>query len=131
MTQKFVTVLVIDPEARTVTPHEWEHAKHSQLYDWIGTSMLDHVTLRLPDGRMVSCFVDDIGLHKPELVPWFLPMLYVYPLKGKGVMIGANNRGETIDVPWAASHVLMNIRWARPKRNQPPAEKKKDQHGEH
>lgn len=108
-----VKVIVVDPKARTVIEHDWKHVtEHHKLYEWIGTDILDHTSIMwLGDGRGVYAFVDDIGLHKPELVPWILLPLYVYPLKGNGVIIGGSRDGSTIDVPWTVDFVRLHVKW--------------------
>ena len=113
---KTVRVIVVNPAERTVEEHQWEHnatdTGQAQLYKWIGTTLLDHTTTkRLSNGHMITAFVDDIGLSKPHLKGWFLPILYHSALRGTGVIIGADKEGETIDCPWDAKFVRANILW--------------------
>lgn len=97
-----VKVLFIDVVKQEVTLQNWEESDMEQLYKWIGTSCLDHVTgpevnIR---GDRGCIFVDDVGLYSNKPSFWW-PEFYHRPLVGNAIVFGGAADGRTIDVPYS------------------------------
>ena len=81
---------LIDPEKRTITEVDYD-GHHKSIYKLIGADLFD--TVRLSGSDVI--FVDDEGLMKNPQHFFKLDGL-TSPLAGKGLVLGTNNRGESI-----------------------------------
>ena len=85
---------LIDPIAKTVTQVE-HNGDYREIYKFIGADYFDVARLPNRDG----IFVDDEGLlrNEPELPAFSVGHLYGGVLVGKGLVLGCNERGETVE----------------------------------
>ena len=103
---------LIDPATRTVEAFAFQSGNLPDLYSRIGTRNLDHATLRRRDGGMVCIWVDGEGYYKPGL-RWWSFAGYPNPLVGRGIMTGADPKGEDDDVPIPLDQMIEAVEWNR------------------
>lgn len=99
--KRMITAILIDPFACTVSEVEYDGDDHHQIYPLISheTMKVDCFTCayspKLEEGDAV--YVDDEGLFKkPER--FFLLPGNPQPLAGKGLVVGADDEGESTSV---------------------------------
>lgn len=109
---KFKAIL-IEPALKRVTDVEWDEDDSNQLFGWIGTNTLDHVPSVPFFDRMVTAWVDDMGMYKPELETFLMPGLYYQPLCGNALIWAAIGE-NTASVPFDAASIIPSIVWTGP-----------------
>lgn len=85
--------LLIDPEAHDVREVEYT-GDYRQIYELIGAEPFD--VFYLPDSTD-ACFVDDEGTMRRPLPPSFLVLGYPHELFGRGLVLGTDGRGNSIE----------------------------------
>ena len=83
---------LIDPTARTITEVNY-YGNYQSINRFIDASLFDCV--RIPNSRD-AIFVDDEGLYNSSDF-WFMPAASPCPLAGKGLMLGTDAAGESIE----------------------------------
>lgn len=105
-----VTGVLIDPAAQEVRPVHVEPGDLQSYYELIGCDIVAPVYLG-DDGAVV--YVDEEGLAKgPQ--HFFLIEGCSQPLAGRGVMVGTDKNGDTIDSPRSADWVRENVDFGAP-----------------
>lgn len=84
---------LIDPTAQTVSQVEYD-GNYKSIYKLIDCDTF--TTVLLADDND-AIFVDDEGLLKDEPGPFFNLKGYPQPLAGKGLVLGADNEGESVE----------------------------------
>jgi hypothetical protein len=98
----------VDPQLRTVEQIAFQD--HRTAYAQVGTENLDHAAMRRGDDGLLCFWVDGAGYYKPGL-SWWRFAGYEHPLAGVGVICGADQRGETDDVPATLQEVAALVTW--------------------
>jgi hypothetical protein len=83
---------LIDPMARSITEVEYDDSNYRNICELIDAQLFDVV--RFSATRDVI-FVDDEGLFNPR--GFFRVDGYPSPLAGKGLVLGTNSEGESIE----------------------------------
>lgn len=101
--------ILIDPHSQTVQSVEWNgHYQH--IYKLIDCECYDVARInKHGDG----VFVDDEGLFKEEQA-FFLVDGYPQPLAGKGLVLGVDTEGESVEPKVTLERIADTIRWVLP-----------------
>lgn len=103
--------ILIDPYAKTITEHQVAYTDDNSktlkaIHDLIQADCFD--TMRpAPDHMM---FLDDLGLERQK--KFFDWADYPQPLAGRGLILGCNQRGETIACTLTLDYVTGRVHWA-------------------
>jgi hypothetical protein len=106
---------LIDPFNKTITAVEYS-GDYKQIYQHIGADLFTAATF---NDFGDSVFVDDEGLFKPDQ-EFFLVNGYPQPLAGKGLVLGCNDDGDSVEpsitldqcralVDWVPHHMLRSF----------------------
>ena len=99
---------LIDPFAKEVS--EVEHdGDFKQIYKFIDAEAFDCAHLANTD----VIFVDDMGLTKDEQA-FFAFVGYTQILAGKGLVLGTNEEGDTVEPKFSLDDVRSRVHWAGP-----------------
>lgn len=90
--------LLIDPAFRTITKVDYT-GDFRQIYELIDADNFDVVSVAGPDDKEVSVFVDGEGLLNNNPHGWFTIEGYAQPLRGRGLVLGTDEYGESVDAP--------------------------------
>ena len=101
--------ILIDPHSQTVQPVEW-NGDYKHIYELTGCDCYDVARInKHGDG----VFVDDEGLFKEEQA-FFLVSGYPQPLAGKGLILGVDEEGESVEPKVTLERIADTIRWVLP-----------------
>jgi hypothetical protein len=104
--------ILIDPFTRTVTEVEY-NGDFKQIYDLIQCDTYDVARInKHGDG----IFIDDEGLFKETEQKFFLHEDYPQPLAGRGLVLGCNEEGESVEPHDSLMDVAAKVRWVVPVR---------------
>lgn len=98
--------ILINPFEESVTQVEYS-GDYRQIYE-----LIDADTFYLARiSRMDGIFVDDEGLMKSS-THFFLHAEYPNPLAGKGLIVGCDHEGESVDCKTTVEEVKAKVRFA-------------------
>lgn len=100
---------LIDPEAKTVNEVLFDGDYH-QIYTLIGAECFD--VCRLPDNDGI--FVDDEGLVNGKPQSFFMHIDAMQPLAGKGLVLGCDEQGNTVEPKTTLDHLRRSVVWLEP-----------------
>lgn len=112
---KIVKGILIDPFACTVTEVEHDASGIDGIYKLISHESMPVDCFTCAYGRLApgdAVFVDDEGLFKGA-DRFFLYPGNSQPLAGKGLVLGSDNEGETVDAKTTLAFVKANVRFLR------------------
>lgn len=105
---KDVRGILIDPVAKTITEVTL-NGDYKEIHKQIGADCFDAVYVdRRPDGSTEAIFVDDEGLYR-EGQEFFLWRGYAQPLAGRGLILGANEEGDTVSTRLSLDQVKNKV----------------------
>lgn len=84
---------LIDPVQRTVEEVNYT-GDYQQIYELIGADCFDVCRINSAGDGI---FVDDEGLLRYGLLPAFMTTLYGGPLAGRGLVLGVDSEGESVE----------------------------------
>lgn len=101
--------ILIDPYTQTV--REVEHnGDYKQIYELIGAQTFDLVRV----DRTNAIYIDDEGLlTATDDTRYFGLKGYGQPIAGKGLMLGADQMGETIGATLTKAQVEVIVEWPK------------------
>lgn len=101
--------ILIDPYAQTIS--EVEHdGDYKQIYELIGAGTFDLVRV----DRTNAIYIDDEGLlTADDNTRYFGLKGYGQPIAGKGLMLGADEMGETIAATLTKEEVEALVEWPK------------------
>lgn len=95
--------ILIDPEAKTITEVDYD-GNYKSIYKLIGCQTFTVVGIN--DNE--SIFVDDEGLlNNPEF--FFMWRGYHQPLAGKGLILGVDDEGESVETKLTLDYVVDHV----------------------
>lgn len=101
---------LIDPFTRTVSQVEYS-GDYQQIYSFIDC---DTFTCADFNDKGDTVFVDDEGLINGKPQEFFLVDGYPTPLAGKGLVLGTNQEGESVEPSITLSELDDAIQWISP-----------------
>ncbi|HRP74553.1 MAG TPA: hypothetical protein PKZ27_03100 [Rhodocyclaceae bacterium] len=102
--------ILINPVLQLVTEVEYNGDYH-QIYEHIQARMFELVSLEGPDGAEVCVFVDEEGLLNDNPHGWFTIDGYAQPLRGRGLVLGGDDGGNTVGSPLNATQVAAMVQF--------------------
>lgn len=104
--------ILIDPFTRTVSEVEYS-GKYEQIYELVDCDTYDCVRINKYGDAI---FVDDEGLIKEKEQKFFLHEDYPNPLAGKGLILGCDKEGESVEPHTTIGEVAAKVQWVVPVR---------------
>lgn len=99
---------LINPEDRTVEQVDYD-GNYKSIYTFIGADTFDVVGMEKGDG----IYVDDEGLLKGPALFFHVRGMDT-PLAGKGLVLGTDNDGESVEPKILLETLRQRVRWATP-----------------
>lgn len=107
---KIITGILIDPFARTVVPvtddKDWDYRT---IYRWIECEDRGFTCVYLEKDCL---YLDDMGLYQ-GYEDYFTIGSYPHSMCGKGVLLGVDEEGETIDARMSVEILTGLIKWRK------------------
>lgn len=100
---------LIDPFTKSINEVDYD-GDWRNISKIIGNDCTNFDVVGFPGGRH-SIFVDDEGLIKGELAPFFKPSWILTPLSGRGLVLGTTSDGESCDVSVPLHALQSDIEW--------------------
>jgi|688.fasta_scaffold03599_5 hypothetical protein len=100
---------LIDPNTKSITEVEY-NGDWRTISEFIGNDCTNFDVVGFPGGRH-SIFIDDEGLIKGTLAPFFKPSWILTPLSGRGLVLGTTADGDSCDVSVSLQALQDDIEW--------------------
>lgn len=102
--------ILINPAEKAITEVEYS-GNYKQIYEHIRASVFEIVSTAAPDGAEVCVFVDEEGLLNGNPHGWFTIEGNAQPLRGRGLVLGCDDQGESIASPLDVEQVAAMVRF--------------------
>ena len=102
--------VLINPILQLITEVEY-NGDYRQIYEHIQARMFELVSLEGPGGTEVCIFVDEEGLLNDNPHGWFTVDGYAQPLRGRGLVLGSDDEGNTVGSPLNAAQVAAMVQF--------------------
>lgn len=100
--------ILIDPRDKTIAMTEYD-AKPGEIVEVLGDSVRYFDVVNLYKNRDAA-FVDDEGLYADDQFFW-MHRNYPVPLAGRGILLGCDEEGETVEVKTAIEQVQHDVKF--------------------
>lgn len=103
--------ILIDPARQSVTPVEFRPGDIGAMRDLIGCDTITAAYIE----QEATIYLDDEGLAQPEL-SFFYHISSKQPLVGRGLVVGTDENGRSIDCPFTVEQIEKQIDFGTPMR---------------
>ena len=103
--------ILIDPPRLTVTPVYITNYSYRSIYKICGFDCFTLAGVRDKDNNQNGLFVDDEGLLNGTDFGFYCPFFYPEFLAGRGLILGCDEEGETIDTNLRVAEVVHGMQW--------------------